>query len=67
MKGGAGRPDVVSTSVNLDPPALPLLSGLIEEIAAPCVDPDVVRRETGRRDVEVGDVITQVVPIEAPQ
>ena len=49
---------------DLEPPALPLLAALVEEVAAPGVDPDVVRGETGRRDVEVGNVGAQVVPVE---
>ena len=64
MRGGARRPDVVSTRVNFDPSTLPLLAALVEEIAAPGVDPDVVGRETGRSDIEVSNFRTQVVPAE---
>ena len=67
VKCWAEGPNVVSTSVNLDAPTLPLLTALVKEVAAPRVDPDVISGKTGRRDVEVGDVITQVVPKEAPQ
>ena len=67
VKCWAEGPNVVSTGVNLDAPTLPFLTALVEEVAAPRVDPDVISGKTGRRDVEVGDVITQVVPVEAPQ
>ena len=81
VKSWARGPDVVSTRVDLlffyfflanktrvdlEPPALPLLAALVEEVAAPGVDPDVVRGETGRRDVEVGNVGAQVLPVEDP-
>ena len=62
VKSWARGPDVAPASVDLEPAALPLLAALVEEVAASGVDPDVVRWETGRRDVEVSNFGTQVIP-----
>ena len=64
VKSWARGPYVVSTSVNLDPAALPLLGALVEEITAASVDPDVVCWETGCSDVEVSNFGAQVIPEE---
>ena len=53
----------ISAWINLNSSALPFLATFVEEIAAARIDSDVISWETGRSDVEVGNLGTQVVPV----
>ena len=56
----------ISAWINLNSSALPFLATFVEEVAAARIDSYVISWETGRSDVEVGNLGTQVVPVQDP-
>ena len=56
----------ISAWINLNSSSLPFLATFIEEVAAARIDSDVISWETGRSDVEVGNLGTQVLPVQDP-
>ena len=54
----------ISAWINLNSSALPFLATFVEEVAAARIDSDVISWETGRSDVEVGNLGTQVLPVQ---
>ena len=56
----------ISAWINLNSSALPFLATFVEKVAAARIDSDVISWETGRSDVEVGNLGTQVLPVQDP-
>ena len=54
----------ISAWINLNSSSLPFLATFVEEVAAARIDSDVISWETGRSDVEVGNLGTQVLPVQ---